>query len=197
MRAEAPALMPILRSQQQAELLTLLLLHPATEYSLTELSEKLNVPLTTVQREVNRFLEVGLITERRAGRTREVSANPKSRYARPLTELLTLAFGPHIVIAEEFSDIQATGVAIYGSWAARYNGVPGPAPADVDVLIVGDPSRPDIYDAADRAEQRVGFPVNVTVSSPGRWAGASDALIQQIQSAPLIWITGPPDGSEA
>ena len=197
MRAEAPALMPILRSQKQAELLTILLLHPETEYSITELSEKLSVPLTTVQREVNRFSEVGLITERRAGRTREVSANPKSRYTRPLTELLTLAFGPHVVVGEEFADIPATGVAIYGSWAARYAGVPGPAPADVDVLVVGEPSRPDIYDAADRAEQRIGFPVNVTLCSPGRWAAASDALIQQIQSAPLVWIIGPPDGGEA
>lgn len=197
MRAEAPSLMPILRSQQQAELLTLLLLHPGTEYSITELSEKLSVPLTTVQREVNRFLEAGLITERRAGRTREVSANPNSRYARPLTELLTLAFGPHVVIGEEFADLPATGVAIYGSWAARYSGVPGPAPADVDVLIIGEPSRPDIYDAAERAEQRVGFPVNVTLSSPGRWAAASDALIQQIRSAPLIWIIGPPGVGEA
>jgi DNA-binding transcriptional ArsR family regulator len=197
MRAEAPALMPILRSQQQAELLTLLLLHPGTEYSITELSAKLGVPLTTVQREVNRFSEVGLITERRAGRTREVSANPKSRYTRPLTELLTLAFGPHVVIGEEFADIPATGVAIYGSWAARYAGVPGPAPADVDVLVVGEPSRPDIYDAADRAEQRIGFRVNVTLASPSRWAAASDALIQQIQSAPLVWIIGPPDNGEA
>jgi len=189
--------MPILRSQPQAELLTLLLLHPGTEYSITELSEKLSIPLTTVQREVNRFLEVGLITERRAGRTREVSANPKSRYTRPLTELLTLAFGPHIVIREEFADIPAAGIAIYGSWAARYKGVAGPAPADADVLIIGEPSRPDIYDAADRAEQRIGFPVNVTIASPGRWAAASDALIQQIQSAPLVWITGPPDEGEA
>ena len=197
MRAEAPALMPILRSQQQAELLTLLLLHPGTEYSITELSRKLSVPLTTVQREINRFSEAGLIAERRAGRTREVSANPKSRYTRPLTELLTMAFGPHVVIGEEFADIHATGVAIYGSWAARYNGVYGAAPADVDVLVVGEPSRPDIYDAADRAEQRIGFPVNVTLSSPGRWAAASDAFIQQIQSAPLVWTTGPPDDGEA
>jgi DNA-binding transcriptional ArsR family regulator len=189
--------MPILRSQHQAELLTLLLLHPGTEYSITELSEKLGVPLTTVQREVNRFLAVGLITERRAGRTREVSANPKSRYARSLTELLTLAFGPHIVIGEAFADIPATGVAIYGSWAARYNGVPGPAPADVDVLVIGEPSRPDVYDAADRAEQRVGFPVNVTISSPARWAAASDALIQQIRSAPVVWIIGPPDEGDS
>jgi DNA-binding transcriptional ArsR family regulator len=193
MRAEPPALMPILRSQPQAELLTLLLLHPETEYSITELSVKLGAPLTTVQREVNRFSQTGLINERRVGRTRVVSANPAGRYTRPLTELLTLAFGPHVVIREEFADIPAGGVAIYGSWAARYHGVAGPPPADVDVLVVGEPSRAEIYDAAEQAEQRIGFPVNVTLSSPARWAAASDALIQQIRSAPVVWVMGPPE----
>lgn len=189
--------MPVLRSQPQAELLTLLLLHPGTEYSITELSARLGIPLTTVQREVNRLSEAGLLTERRVGRTRVVSANPAGRYTRPLTELVTLAFGPHVVIREEFAGIPAAGVAIYGSWAARYQGVPGPPPADVDVLVVGEPSREEVYDAADRAEQRIGFPVNVTLASAARWAAASDALIQQIQSAPVIWVLGPPDSAEA
>ena len=62
------------------------------------MSEKLGVPLTTVQREINRFSQAGLIIERRVGRTRVASSNPASRYTRPLTELLTLAFGPHVVV---------------------------------------------------------------------------------------------------
>lgn len=186
--------MPILRSRHQAELLTVLLLHPDTEYSMSELSRKLSMPLTTAQREINRLSEAGLIAERRVGRTRVVRANPANRYTRPLTELLTLAFGPHVVIREEFSGIPAAGVAIYGSWAARYHGVAGPPPADVDVLVVGEPSRADVYDAAEHAEQRIGFPVNVTLRSPARWAAASDALIQQIRSAPLVWVLEPTDG---
>jgi DNA-binding transcriptional ArsR family regulator len=188
--------MPILRSQAQAEILTLLLLHPETEYSITEMSVALGAPLTTVQREVNRLSQAGLINERRVGRTRVVCADPTSRYTRPLTELLTVAFGPHVVISEEFAGIPAVGVAIYGSWAARYHGVPGPPPADVDVLVVGEPSRAQIYDAAEQAEHRIGFPVNVTLCSPARWAAASDALIQQIRSAPVVWVAGPPDGSD-
>jgi hypothetical protein len=157
---------------------------------------KLGVPLTTVQREINRFSEAGLITERRVGRTRVTPANPASRYVRPLTELLTLAFGPHVVIEEKFARIPAVGVAIYGSWAARYHGVAGPPPADVDVLVVGEAPRADIYDAAEQAEQRISFPVNVTLASPARWAAASDALIQQIRSAPVVWVFGPPAGGE-
>ena len=55
MRSEAPALLPILRSRHLAEILTLLLLHPDTEYSLSELAATLGLPLTTVQREAARL----------------------------------------------------------------------------------------------------------------------------------------------
>ncbi|HWN61109.1 MAG TPA: winged helix-turn-helix domain-containing protein, partial [Streptosporangiaceae bacterium] len=125
MRSEAPALLPILRSQHLAEILTLLLLHPDSEYSITEVASKLGLPLTTVQREVTRLSGAQLIRERRVGRSRLVSADPASRYTRPLTELVTLAFGPRLVIGEEFRSLDAIAVAIYGSWAARYEGIAG------------------------------------------------------------------------
>ncbi len=190
MRSDAPALLPILRSRHLAEILTLLLLHPDAEYSLSELAATLDLPLTTVQREVARLTGSGLIRERRVGRARLVSADPASRYTRPLTELLTLAFGPHLVIGEEFGLLDAVAVAIYGSWAARYQGIPGRAPHDVDVLVIGEVPRRDLYEAAERAEQRLGLPVNPLLCSRSRWIAAADPLIQQIRSAPLVWVTG-------
>ena len=190
MRSNAPGLLPILRSRHLAEMLTLLLLHPDTEYTLSEIAGKLGLPLTTVQREVTRLSGSGLTRERRVGRSRLVSANPASRYTRPLTELLSLAFGPQFVIGEEFNGLGAAAVAIYGSWAARYNGSVGHAPNDVDVLVVGDISRRDLYEAAERAEQRLALPVNPVLCSPERWLAAADPLIQQIRSAPLVWVIG-------
>ena len=72
---------------------------------------------------------------------RLVSADPAGRYTRPL-ELLTLAFGPHVVIGEEFGSLEAIAVAIYGSWAARYEGIPGHPPhEDLDVLVIGEVAR--------------------------------------------------------
>ena len=120
MRSQPPGLLPILRSRHLAEILTLLLLHPDQEYTLSEIANKLTIPLTTVQHEVTRLSGSELIRERRIGRSRLVSANPASRYSRPLTELVSLAFGPQFVIGEEFDSLDATAVAIYGSWAARY-----------------------------------------------------------------------------
>jgi DNA-binding transcriptional ArsR family regulator len=190
MRSDAPTLLPILRSRHLAEILTLILLHPDVEYTLSEVAAKLSLPLTTVQREVTRLSSSQLIRERRVGRSRLVSADLASRYARPLAELVTLAFGPRFVVGEEFGSLGAVAVAIYGSWAARYAGIAGHPPNDVDVVVIGDASRRDMYEAADRAEQRLGLPVNPVLCSESRWFAASDPLIQQIRSASLVWVVG-------
>jgi hypothetical protein len=197
MRSDAPTLLPILRSRYLAEILTVILLHPDTEYTLSGLAATLGMPLTTVQREVTRLSSAQLIRERRVGRSRLVSADLSSRYARPLAELVTLAFGPHFVIGEEFRSLGAVAVAIYGSWAARYEGVAGHPPNDVDVLVVGEVARRDAYEAAERAEQRLGLPVNPVLCSVARWLATADPLIQQIRTAPLVWVAGEEPREEA
>lgn len=175
----------------------MILLHPDVEYTLSELAATLDLPLTTVQREVTRLSSAQLIRERRVGRSRLVSADLSSRYARPLAELVTLAFGPHFVIGEEFRSLDAVAVAIYGSWAARYEGVAGHSPNDVDVLVIGEVARRDIYEAAERAEQRLGLPVNPVLCSVARWFSVADPLIQQIRTAPLVWVVGEEPREEA
>ena len=48
-----PSLLPIFRSQQQAELLALILGDPLSENSLTELAERTAIPYASVHREVD------------------------------------------------------------------------------------------------------------------------------------------------
>jgi len=47
--------MPVFWSWDQPELLTWLLLHPGQEYGVSELGERLGVPLSTPHREVVRW----------------------------------------------------------------------------------------------------------------------------------------------
>jgi DNA-binding transcriptional ArsR family regulator len=189
MRSEAPALLPIFRSTHQADLLTLLLLHPDTDYTATELADRLHVPLTTLHREIARLEQAGLITSRPVGRSRLLRADTTSRVTGPLTDLLLVTFGPQPVIAEEFGDLAADVILIFGSWAARYHGDPGPPPHDIDVLLVGDLDRDGAYDAAARAEQRLGFPVNPTIISTRRWHAADDPLVRTITASPTLTVT--------
>ena len=85
----------------------------------------------------------------------------------PLTELLLRSFGPRQVVAEEFAELGGIEAAyLFGSWAARYAGLRGRAPADIDVLVIGAPDRDDLDEAAQRAGSRLAREVNVTIRSP-------------------------------
>src|SRR5450830_1462337 len=189
MRSEAPALLPIFRSQHQAAMLAWLLLHPDHEYTLTELAKRLEVPLTTLQRETQRLVEAGILQDRTLGRARLVRANVAHPVAAPLTQVLQVTFGPQTVIGEEFDVVGADGVVIYGSWAERYHGAPGLPPNDVDVLVVGVVDRAEVYDAADRAQKRLGMQVNPVIRTPQQWAEDADSLVVQIKASPTLDVT--------
>jgi predicted nucleotidyltransferase len=187
MRNKPPALFPLFRSQHQAALLTILLLHPDQEYTLSALAQQIGASTSTVMTEVNRLAEVGLLTTSTSGRNRLVRVDTAHRLARPITDLVLGTYGPLVVIGEEFGDVPAVDqVLIFGSWAARYAGERGSTPRDVDVLVIGAPDRQAVYDAADRAQERLGWPVNPTVVSSQRWADAADPLVRQVRSAPLL-----------
>lgn len=194
MRSSAPALVPIFRSRLQADILAALLLNPEAEMSMTDLADRFDAPLSTVHGEVSRLTEAGLLRRRNVGRSALVRAETGNRLVKPLTELLLLSWGPLQVVAEEFAALPGTErVVIFGSWAARYLGQAGPAPHDLDVLVVGEPSRESVYDAADRAQQRVGMPVNPVIRTVGAWHATEDPLLQQIQASPHVAVLEPAD----
>lgn len=192
MRSAAPALLPIFRSPLQASILAALLLNPGSEYSLTDLAQRFATALSTVHGEVTRLTDAGLLLRRHVGRSTMVTANLDNRLVEPLTELLFLSWGPLQVVADEFAELDgAERVLIFGSWAARYLEQPGPPPHDLDVLVVGQPRREDVYDAADQAQKRLGMPVNPVIRTGDAWRKAADPLVRQIQSAPLVAVLVP------
>ena len=68
-------------------------------------------------------MSAGLLSEQRRGNLRLLQANLDSPLARPLTELLTLTYGPTAVLGDVLAAIDGIDEAyIYGSWAARYRG---------------------------------------------------------------------------
>jgi DNA-binding transcriptional ArsR family regulator len=197
MRSAAPALLPVFRSQLQADILAALLLNPEREYSVTDLARRFDAPLSTVHGEIKRLTEAGLLRRRNVGRSALVQANPGNRLVGPLAELLFLSWGPPQVVAEDFAELDgAERVLIFGSWAARYLQQHGPPPHDLDVLVVGRPAREAVYDAADRAQQRLGMPVNPVIRTGDAWREAADPLVQQIQSGPFVVVLMPDDATD-
>lgn len=160
-----------------------LYLHPDTEYGVSDLADRLGVPLSTLHREVVRLDESGLIASRSLGRNRLIRANTDHLAAKPLRQLLEVTFGPRVVIAEEFAIPGAKQIVIFGSWAARYAGEAGPPPHDIDVLVVGEVDRADVYEAADRASARLGIEVNPVVRSAKQWSDPEDTLVKQVKAS--------------
>ena len=192
MRSVAPALLPIFRSRLQADILAALLLDAGEEMSLTDLAQRFGAPLSTVHGEVKRLADAGLLRRRDVGRSALVQANEQNRLVGPLTDLLLLSWGPMHVVADTFEALpDSERVLIFGSWAARYLGQPGPPPNDLDVLVVGRPTRESVYDAADRAQQRLGMPVNPVIRAVDAWRDATDPLVQQIRSGPFVPVLEP------
>jgi len=155
------------------------------------LARRLDVSLSTLHGEVQRLTQAKLLAERTLGRNRLVRANADHPGASALTRLLELSFGPRWAVAEAFAEVQGVDrLIIFGSWAARYLGEAGGAPHDVDVLIVGhEINRDAVYTAADRAETRLGWPVNPVFRTSQQWEEGTDPLVAQIQASPHLVVT--------
>lgn len=168
-----------------------ILLDPEHERSLTELAAETGVSVATVQREVARLEEAGLVTSTRRGNTRLVSAVTDSIVYKPLAELLAVTFGPIGVLRGLLADIPGIEQAfIYGSWAARYAQQSGPVPHDIDVLVIGNPDRHVLADAVAAAEKVLRREVNVRRVTPDAWAQGDGSFKKTVISRPIVDVIG-------
>lgn len=184
-------LLPLLRSRVTGALLALLYLHPDRDYSLTEAGKAVGASPKVMSTEADRLVTAGLVREARRGQARLIRAETSGPVSRPLTDLLAVTYGPLPVLSDLLSGI--TGVErayIYGSWAARYLGEPGPVPHDVDVLVVGTADENDLYDIAREAESRLGREVNVSAITPQYWEAPdqADSFMQHVRERPLVKV---------
>jgi predicted nucleotidyltransferase len=198
MKVPAPSLAPILRSDAQGRILARVLANPETGYSLSDLVAWSRTSMPTVQREIDRAEQAGIVTTEKVGPTRLVRANVTHPLHEAVRRIILATYGPPAIIAEEFDATEgADAVLLFGSWAARYLGEPGRAPNDIDVLVVGSADRDVVDDAAERAERRIGLPVQATVRSRAQWDAARESFIKDVRSRPLVVVRAVDDASLA
>lgn len=189
MRTEAPLLAPTFRSDGQARLLAELLL-TGEELSLSDLSKSIDLAYATVHREAQRLIDAGILQERQVGRSRLVSANPDSPLVPPLREILVISTGPRVLLSEALRQVDGiTSAFLYGSFAARMTGVPGPPPQDVDVMVVGEPDVDAVHDACDTVQEQIGRPINPTILSPAE-ALKRTSFLAEVAARPTVLLIG-------
>lgn len=191
MRTSAPGLAPIFRSEAQLQILGELYVGAARTWTITALAERIGEPISTTAREVNRLAAAGIVTITAQGRNKLVGPNWSLPWAGPLAALLDRTIGPLYLLSEALTGVDAlTQAWIYGSWAARHTGHPGPAPRDIDVVLVGDDlSRYSVVAATSSVADQVGVEVNPYLVSTGEWTRPRpDSFVAQVQAGPLVQV---------
>jgi len=187
MRTDAPLLLPIFRSRGQGRLLARIFLHPEEPIPLAGLAREIGLDATTVLREVNRLEDAGLVVSDRIGRARVVRHDERSPFYPELSALLFKAFGPATVLARSLRGLPGVEAAyIFGSWASRYHGEAGPAPADIDLLVVGRPDRRVLARVCREAGRELGLEVNPTVVAKESWESDETPFVRSLKPAPLV-----------
>lgn len=144
-----------------------------------------------MSREVARLEEAGLLRSRRRGRLRLVEANDQLPYYHELRALLIKTIGPAAVLAAELSGVAGISKAfIFGSWAARYHGEKGPAPHDIDLMVIGEPELDVLYAACRRAETQLHLDVNPVVRSSTEWRRRGGGFLADVRKGPLVPVVG-------
>lgn len=180
------ALLPIFRSESQALILASLLLQDK-EFTMTEIVEETGVSRSKVDREIDRLLESNLITSRFQGRNRLVKVSINEPLKGILYQLMLHTYGPKDILTKHYQDVKGIDfLYIYGSWAARFNNIPGTQPNDIDLLVVGNPDAQEVNEIADSVALILKKEVNPHIVKTESWENPSGDFLKGLKDGPLV-----------
>ena len=160
--------------------------------STREVIDATGLSQALAHRELRRLADAGLVTESRIGRSALFEPDERNPAVPHLRALTTIALGPQTKLTQALRGIGGVERAlIFGSFAARANGIAGGSPDDIDLLIIGTPDRREVYDAIDGLDEAVRREVNVTFLSAERWRSDSEELVRRVKASPTIELLVP------
>jgi predicted nucleotidyltransferase len=181
------ALFPTIR----AGVLSATLLQPEHWWFMTELARHLETSPSSLQRELESLVSVGLLLRRQDGRRTYFKANADSPLFCDLHGLLDKTSGlvPALTTALKRFDDRIELAFLYGSVARGEEH----SASDVDLAIVGTLKQIDLLPALRKLEARFGREVNVTLFSPEefrRKLAAKDHFLHSVLKGKTILLKG-------
>jgi hypothetical protein len=178
MRAQDKRLVPellaeLFSSKVRAAVLALLLPRPHLGFSLTELSRRLGLPVSSLQHECYKLTRLGLLRDERMGNARKYRPDPSFPLLDPLT-MLTLQAVP-------LSDaLQGAAEQVSGLAAAWVAGCLDAGKEPLFLVIVGDLELEAIDGVFDRARKALapavgGNRIELAYYRPGDWQARQEA----------------------
>lgn len=151
-----------LLSSTRQGILTSLFLRPEKEWYLSELAASLGTGPSSLQREIDALVQVGILAKRVDGRRSYVKANEGSPVFPELRGLIEKTSGIVPMLREAIKRTKGLKISfIYGSLARGEEG----AESDVDVMLLGNVSTMELSPKLRAVEVAVGRQINPTVFS--------------------------------
>lgn len=183
-------------TDSQTRLFPWLFGQPERAYHLNELRRLTGLGSASVQRELNRLADAGLIEAKAVGNLRQFQANVLSPVFAELVTLTRKTMGTVPVLRDALSALQPDLLAafVYGS-VAKQNDT---AHSDIDVMLVGsDLSLSRVLAALEPAEAQLGRKINPTCfiqEEFERRRGEPDSFVSRVLSQQTLPLIGDPYG---
>lgn len=179
-------------SDSQARVLRWLFGQPDRGFHLSELRRLTGLGSASLQREINRMADAGLVRSEHVGNLRRFQANPNSPVFSELLALTRKTLGAEPMLREALQPLLPglQGAWIFGSVAKQTD----TAQSDIDVMLVGkNLSLAKVLELLLPAEAQLGRKINPTCYSPAefeRRRAEPDSFVNRVLSQPVLPLIG-------
>lgn len=179
-------------SDSQSRVLLWLFGQPERSYHLSELRRLTGLGSASLQRELNRLAEAGLVFSERIGNLRRFQANPQSPVFRELVDLTRKTLGVEPMLREALlalvPDLHAAWV--FGSVAKQTDS----AQSDIDVMLIGENLLlGQVLELLVPLETQLGRKINPTCYNPAdfeRRRAEPDSFVNRVLAQPILPLIG-------
>jgi predicted nucleotidyltransferase len=179
-------------SDSQARVLRWLFGQPDRGFHLSELRRLSGLGSASLQRELKRLAEAGLVQSVRVGNLRRFQANPDSPVFGELVALTRKTLGAESLLREALQPLQPglQGAWIFGSVAKQTD----TAQSDIDVMLVGkNLSLAKVLELLLPVEAQLGRKINPTCYTPAEFArrrAEADSFVNRVLAQPVLPLIG-------
>lgn len=179
-------------SDSQTRVLRWLFGQPDRGFHLSELRRLSGLGSASLQRELKRLAEAGLVQSERVGNLRRFQANPHSPVFGELVALTRKTLGAEPLLREALQPLLPglQGAWIFGSVAKQTD----TAQSDIDVMLVGkNLSLAKVLELLLPVEQQLGRKINPTCYTPAEFArrrAEADSFVNRVLAQPVLPLIG-------
>jgi uncharacterized protein len=176
-----------LLSEPAQRLLAKVLPEPDKDFGTLELLSAMGSSRGAGSTLLRRWVQAGLLNERRVGNQRRLSANPAFVLYPELRSIALKTVGLAQPLARALAPIaeRVREAFIFGSVAAGKD----TSGSDIDLAVVGNVDLFSLSPLLDAAEKDLGRHIHVNIYSEAQWSSTNDALIRAIKDGPRIELT--------